>query len=180
MKYGTLLILMGICGICTAQIGVTASVNVSVSLPNVALLNIEPNNSAILLALQSPTVAGAPVTVPSNNAAKWLNFTSAISAGLTRKIMAQITSGSVPSGLRLKLSLSGYSGTGSGALGSSATGLTLNNSAQNIITSIGGAFTGNGTNNGYNLVYGLEISNYSQLRYINSGTLVITYTLLDN
>ncbi len=180
MKYLAMFILVGCCSIGTAQIGLTTSVNINISLPNVALLDIEPNNSAITLALQPPTHAGAPVTAPSNNTSKWLNFTSAITAGLTRKIMVQITSGTVPGGLRLKLSLSNYSGGGSGILGSAVTGLSLGNSAQNIITGIGAAFTGNGINNGYNLVYGLEISDYSQLRYGNSNALIITYTLLDN
>lgn len=176
MNYLTFIVLLFAGLVCNAQ----SSVAVNVSLPTVTLLDIEPSTAAITLALQTPIEAGFPVTVPSDNSTKWLNFTSAVAVGGSRKVTAQVTSGTIPNGLRLKLSLSSYTGTGAGSLGSPVTSIYLSAAAQNIITGIGGAYTGNGSNNGYNLTYGLEINNYSQLRYNASGTLTITYTLMDN
>lgn len=178
MNYPALIVLLGFSLVCAAQS--TASVSVNASLPTVTLLDIEPTTSAISLTLQTPVEAGFPVTVPADNATKWLNFTSAVAVGGSRKITAQVTSGTIPNGLRLKLSLSNYTGSGAGTLGSPVSSAYLSTSAQNIVTGIGGAYTGNGSNNGYNLTYGLEINSYSQLRHNASTTLTITYTILDN
>ncbi|SFP25507.1 hypothetical protein SAMN04515674_102127 [Pseudarcicella hirudinis] len=158
----------------------TASASISFNLPSVGLLDLEPNNSAITLAMQSPTEAGRALTVPSSNNTKWLNVTSSVAVGVTRKITAQISSGTLPAGLNLLLTVSAYSGSGSGTFGTAGSNLSLTTSAQNVVTGIGGAYTGNGANNGYNLTYSLQISNYGQLKHDASTSLTITYTLTDN
>jgi hypothetical protein len=154
------------------------SANVNFTLPSVALLDLN-NNSGITLAFQSPTEAGSPIVSPATNTTKWLNFTSAVASSVTRKITAQVVSGTVPNGVQLKLETSSYAGTGSGALGTVTSPVYLTTTATTFINSIGGAFTGNGTGNGYNLKYSLEIQNYSLLRNTNTSFTVI-YTLIDN
>lgn len=153
------------------------TVSVSISLPAIALLDLN-NNSAIIMAFQAPTEAGAPVTAPASNSTKWLNLTSAVTPGATRRVSAQVVSGSLPNGVRLKLETAAFSGSGSGTFGSVTSPIYLSATATTIINGIGGAFTGNG-NNGYNLQYTLEIQTYSQLQKANN-TFSILYTLIDN
>ena len=156
----------------------SASANVSISLPNVALLDVEPNNGGFNLNLTAPTEAGNPLTTTATNNDKWLNFTSAVTTGATRRISAQL-SGILPSGINLKLVTANYAGTGSGTLGSAVSTIYLSSTQQTVVNNIGGAFTGNGTGNGYNLTYSVEIANYSLLK-TQISTISIIYTLIDN
>jgi hypothetical protein len=156
----------------------TASVGVSISLPSVALLDIEPNNTGISLSLTAPTESGNAATLPATNSTKWLNFTSAVATGTTRRITAQL-SGTLPTGINLRLNTAAYAGNGAGTLGSRVPTIYLSSSPQTIVSSIGGAFTGNGSGNGYNLSFALEIANYANLRN-QTGTVSIIYTLIDN
>jgi hypothetical protein len=156
----------------------SASADVSISLPSVALLDIEPNNGGFNLNLTAPTEAGNPLTTTATNNAKWLNFTSAVTAGATRRISAQL-SGIFPTGIDLKLVIANYAGGGAGTLGSAVSPIYVNSTEQTVINNIGGAFTGNGTGNGYNLTYSVEIANYSLLK-TQTSTVSIIYTLIDN
>lgn len=130
------------------------------------------------MTFQSPTEAGLPVTAPASNSTKWLNLTSAVTSGATRRVSAQVVSGSIPNGVRLKLETAAFAGIGSGTFGSVTSPLYLSTTAQTIINGIGGAFTGNG-NNGYNLKYTLEIQTYSQIQKANASFSIL-YTLIDN
>jgi hypothetical protein len=178
MKILKIVILLSYSFLGVSQSNVTVAVNLS--LPTVALLDIESSNTAISLALQAPAEAGNAVTIPTNNTTKWLNFTSAVATGGSRRITAQITSVTIPSGLQLQLSAGSYSGSGAGTLGSAAPGIFLSGTAQNIVTGIGAGYTGTGNSNGYLLNYGLIINNYSQLRFNLSTTVTVTFTLTDN
>ncbi|WP_247234446.1 hypothetical protein [Telluribacter sp. SYSU D00476] len=166
---------------CQTTVVATTHVPASISLPVVALLDIEPSNDAVVLAIPATTEAGQSLTMSAtSNNTKWLNYTSAILAGgSTRRITAQISSGSVPAGVRLLLTVSSPMGAGGGARGGSVTNLALTTAAQTILSGIGGAFTGNGINNGHQLTYSLGISNYSSL-VKTSSTVMVTYTLTDN
>jgi hypothetical protein len=152
------------------------SIGVSITLPSVALLDIEPDRSGFNLAL-IPSVESENTTVATNNS-KWLNFTSAVSVGTNRRITAQI-SGTLPPGLALKLEVQKYTGTGKGTLGNPVSPIYLSNSQQTILNNIGGAFTGNGLGNGFNLIYSLEIIDYSVLKH-ESTSFSILYTFTDN
>lgn len=154
------------------------SANIAIIVPSYALLDIAANNTAFNLNLIAPTDGGNSTTINPTNSTKWINFTSAVAPGITRKITAQI-SGTVPAGLNLKLLISPYTGAGGGTLGTSAGTLNLNGSAQIVVNNIGGAFTGDGINNGYKLNYTLELLDFSLLRS-KTTTFSIIYTLADN
>ena len=156
----------------------TASVGVSISLPSIALLDVAPNNAGFNLTLTSPTEAGNAVKATATDNSKWLNFTSAVRTGVSRRIAVQL-SGSLPNGINLKLTTASYAGVGAGVLGSRVSPIYLNTSQQTIVNNIGGAYTGNGVGNGYNLTYSVEISNYSLPR-TQTNTVSIIYTLIDN
>jgi hypothetical protein len=176
MKY-SLIIAFCLCqwvGFCQT----TTNTNVGVSLPSIALLDIE-NSGSINLGFSAPTEGGSPLINNSSNNSAWLNFTSALGVGGSRNVSAYISSGITPSGYAIILETATYSGAGGGQLGYRLPFVSLSNMPQKVIDNIGGAFTGNGLGNGYNLRYSLAITNYGALRKENS-TFTITYTLTDN
>ena len=154
------------------------SVSISTAVPSIALMDIAPDNSAFNLNVIAPTDAGSIATINPTNSTKWVNFSSAVATGITRKITAQL-SGTLPVGLNLKLVVSNYAGIGAGTLGTSSGTLILSGTAQLVINGIGGAFTGNNSGNGYNLNYSLEITDYALLKS-QTSTFSIIYTMSDN
>lgn len=154
------------------------SVQVNLNLPSLAIMDIEPNSNAFNLSVNNPSEAGQPVQVNSTNNSKWINFSSAVLPGASRRIAAQLSGGAI-NGLDLTLTASSYSGAGAGVLGASAGSVILSGSTQTIIDNIGGAYTGDGVNNGYNLTYSLAISNYNDLRSENK-TVTVLFTMMDN
>lgn len=157
----------------------TATIPINLTMPSIAILDIEPIPTAFTLNLTAPTEAGNPAVSTVNNS-KWINFTSAVPLGTTRRITVQYF-GILPSGLNIRLNTSAYSGSGAGPRGNAVSLITLSAVSQTVINNIGGAFTGNGSSNGYNLSYSLTISNYSLLRFQSSPSpITITYTMIDN
>lgn len=151
---------------------------VNLQLNQIAQVDLEPNNTAIVINIIAPSEAGQVAQVGVSNNSKWINFTSAIppSSGF-RNVSASIVSGNVPAGILLKLRVAPYTGNGAGQLGSAINEIQLNNTLKTIISNIGGSFTGNGINNGFNLTYLIEISDYKLLDFNNSQTLSISFTL---
>jgi hypothetical protein len=156
----------------TACFGQTASL--SLALPNIAYIALAPDNLAFNLVGVSYPQAGGGVSF-TYNTLKYINFTSAVATGVTRTITAQITSGSIPSGMALKLTITPASGM-MGTPGSNVSSINLSNSQQVIVSGIGGAYTGLGSGYGYNLRFELVISDYGQLRAGNTS-LSITFTI---
>lgn len=162
----------------TVSIYAQTSSNISVTMPSISLMDIAPNNTAFNLNLIAPTEAGSIVSISPTNSTKWINFTSAVAIGITRKITAQL-SGTLPNGINLKLVVSNYAGSGAGTLGTSSGTVYLSGTAQIVVNNIGGAYTGDGSNNGYNLNYSIEIANYALLQS-QTNTFSIIYTMSDN
>ncbi|MBN1821845.1 MAG: hypothetical protein JXR31_14720 [Prolixibacteraceae bacterium] len=153
------------------------------SIPEIALLDIEPTGmSNISLTLTTNPESGLPVaTSGATNDDLWINYTSCLATGSSnRSVSVHIASGSVPGGLRLRLTSSSYSGSGQGSFGTPAGTINLSATPQTIISGIGRCYTGNGQNNGHKLNYSLSISNYNLLKYNNSTTIQIAFTLTDN
>lgn len=158
----------------------SGNASVSLTFSSVARISIASSGSSTLT-LGSPSTAGLALTTTVSDETKWLNFTSAVASGVSRRIEASISAGTVPSGLQLKLGLNAAVG-GGGTLGtivaSVASPITLGTAAI-VLNNITGAYTGVGVGNGFKLTYTVNVSNYGLLR---SGTNVvqITYTLIDN
>lgn len=150
----------------------------SLSLSAVSLLDIEPGGT-ITMSFQAPSEAGLPIVNPSPNTTKWLNYTSAIEpGGITRTITASVNQ-TIP-GVDIKLLASSAAGLGKGALGLSSGQVTLTTNPTVIISGIGGAFTGNGINNGHQLTLSLVPSNYMHLSAQSNTQVTITYTISSN
>lgn len=157
--------------------------SVQFSLPEIALLDIEPTSTTnIELSLTTDPESGLPLT--SNDAANqslWINYTSSLpTGGNNRTVTVQVSGGSIPAGININLSSSAYSGSGQGTLGTPSGILILSTTPKTLITNIGRCFTGNGQNNGHRLNYSLSISDFQALRYNNSSTIQVVFTLTDN
>jgi hypothetical protein len=172
-------IIFGFCVISTFS-QETGSINATFNLSQVAMLDLEPNNSAVTLNLEASNEAGEMAVIVMENNKRWINFSSAVSStAAPRSISVKIDDGQVPSGLYLKLITSNYMGIGQGVLGLPAGILTINSTPQTIISNIRGAYTGDGINNGYELTYYLEIFDYKLLDFNQTESLSITLTLSD-
>ncbi|SIS87059.1 hypothetical protein SAMN05421786_102711 [Chryseobacterium ureilyticum] len=150
---------------------------VTLTLPVVTLMDVEPTGN-ITLNFTAPTEAGNPLGNPTPNTSKWINYTSAItSGGATRKITAAVNQ--VISGVNIRLQAAAASGAGGGTLGTPSAQVTLTTTPVTIISGIGGAYTGNGANNGHRLTISLVPSTYANLAKQDNISVTIVYTITE-
>lgn len=155
-------------------------VSASFKLQEIALLDLEPRSTVVVLGLSAPKGPGEKATVVMAENSKWLNFTSAVKRGTSaRNISIKIEDGNVPKGLVIKLKTTSFRGEGRGDLGSNVRLISLSNRSQVIVQNIGGAFTGNGQGNGYKLTYFIEVMDYDSLDMEGSDTITVSLTLSD-
>lgn len=158
-----------------------ASHSVGITIPTVALIDVEGAGGEAttinLIPDFSALEAGEAVDFSSaSDNSLWLNYTSVVAADQTRNITASI-SGNLPSGVSLKLLASGVT-TGNGTRGTAGEQITLSETAQNLITGIGSAYTGNGTEKGHQLTYSLDMNNDSYSNLVaNDYEVTVTYTI---
>ncbi len=147
------------------------------TIPEIAILDIEPNTNDIILDFNAPIEAGDQLEELSDNT-KWLNYTSTVTkSGLLKNITAQIVSSIQIPGFKLELIVSNYSGGGMGVLGTPVGIIDLTTTAQTIITGIGGCYTNTGANSGHRLEYNASINDYSIFEISATPTIDIIYTI---
>ncbi|TZG00324.1 hypothetical protein FW781_10515 (plasmid) [Chryseobacterium panacisoli] len=150
---------------------------VTMTLPVVTLMDIEPTGN-FTLNFTSPTEAGNAIGNPTPNTSKWINYTSAIApGGLTRRITASVNK--VIAGVNIRLQAAAASGAGAGTRGTSSGQVTLTTTPVTIISGIGGAYTGNGANNGHALTISLTTNTYANLIAQANTAVVIVYTITE-
>ncbi|NND05995.1 MAG: hypothetical protein HKN87_06430 [Saprospiraceae bacterium] len=156
-------------------------IDISVTLPEVSILDLAPNTSTIELSLSAPSQAGDPIDMGNTlNSTKWINYSSSIRKGGPRKsITAQVLSGELPRGLRLKLSTGKYTGSGRGKTGKPRKEIELSHLPRTIIKNIGAAYTGSGMHQGHNITFSLVYDEYRDIDF-GTSTMVIAFTLTDN
>ncbi|MCL1674614.1 hypothetical protein [Elizabethkingia meningoseptica] len=160
---------------------------IGITIPEVALLDIEPAASKnITLAFTAPTEAGLPLVAPAPNNTLWLNYSSIKSvADPTRNVSVKLNA-LVP-GVDIKVTAAVATGSGGGTRGTPAAQLILSAADQTIISGIGSAYTGDGANNGHNLSYALNfgggvgsVAAYGDLEAKANVVATVTYTISDN
>ena len=177
-----------------AQDGKIASHTIDISVPSVAILDIEPAENSISLGATAPTEAGDAFEFSTNSSdnSLWLNYSSTVGTienpldnseliAQTRRVTVNVI-GVIPPGIVLKVQASDDVGNGEGAVGTPAADpITLSLLPQDLITDIGTCYTGTPENNGHNLTYTMESdgNNFSALNLANNTTLTVTYTLTD-
>ncbi|WP_247234439.1 hypothetical protein [Telluribacter sp. SYSU D00476] len=185
--YITLLIVVQLVGAqAMAQDHNTSSHSFSIVIPEVAILDIESSSSpSISLQAKAPTQAGDALTFGQSNRDLWINYSSIVGAATrtSRKVTAQIASGTMPDGVSINLVATTSTGAGGGKLGVPVSGgILLNTTAQDLIVGIGSSYTGNGPGNGHQLIYTFQSSSpdaYQRLRFDQSTTVGVLYTITD-
>ena len=163
-----------------AQDTQTDNHTVTIDVPNVTLLDIEPSGSKnIAMSFVAPIEAGLGLTNPTANTALWLNYTSVVPAGVTRKIVVKYTTAGL-AGVDVKVTPGTPVISGGGTGGTSGAQVTLTASDQIIVTGIGSVFTGNGASSGVNLTYNVDAPSAGFGSLVAATTPVsVTYTLMD-
>lgn len=158
-------------------------VSVFFSLPEVALVDIEPgtDNRIHFTIIQGAGSGSSPVVEQSNNNSLWLNYSSALPANQnSRSITAEVSQGAVPRGIKIFLEASQFSGSGGGQRGISSGKIELTNQPRPIITGIGNSYTGDGVQSGHQLTFSVEISDFTQIETSGVNSFLVLYTLTDN
>lgn len=156
--------------------------NAGIRLPQVALVDIEPAvDNSINFTFSPATESGDPpqakMTAGNN---LWINYSSSlISNQNSRSIIAEISSGTSPEGIALYIEASNYSGLGNGQFGQSAGKVEITNQPTQIITNIGNCFTGDGINNGHQIMISLEVIDYSKIVSSDEINIMVLYTITD-
>ncbi|MDX1666206.1 MAG: hypothetical protein R3350_03205 [Saprospiraceae bacterium] len=162
-----------------AQAGKTDEHDLYVELSEIVLMDVEPDNSTILLDLVTTNEDGSTaISDVATDDSKWINYSCSLAPNSSpRTIYAQITQGSVPAGLTLKLRAleAGYGGLGD--LGVSTGTIVLNGYPQAIIQGIGGSLTGDGIDRGHQLYYLLYTDENEPVSSGGIQELEITFTI---
>ena len=163
------------------QVLETERIDISVSLPEISIIDLAPSTATIELGMRAPSQAGDPIDMSdATNDSKWINYTASISQGGPRKnITAQVLSGELPRGLKLMLKTGKYTGSGKGKTGKPRNEIELTHLPKMIIKNIGGSYTGTGAQQGHNIAFTLVYKDYEDIDF-GTSTLVIAFTLTDN
>ncbi|RIH66256.1 hypothetical protein D1164_04920 [Mariniphaga sediminis] len=174
----------------------TSSHNLGISVPEVALVDVEgPSGEGTTINL-SPNInnleAGAAVDfTTANDNSLWLNYTSIIEQGnngngngngssKTRKIKAEIDE-NLPDGLDLMLEV-GTIASGSGQTGTAIQEkIALKKGPTTVIDDIGSCYTENGAGKGHRLTYSLAVKdNKFDKVMAETFSVQVTYTITEN
>lgn len=171
----------------SAQDTNTDNHTITITVPEVALVDIEPAATKnITLGFTAPTEAGNPILASTANTTLWLNYSSIKSvADPTRNVTVKLNA-LIP-GVDIHVTAAAATGAGGGTLGTPSALLTLSAADQTIISGIGSAYTGNGANNGHNLTYAIAagsgpggVAAYADLQATATTVATVTYTISDN
>jgi hypothetical protein len=160
----------------------TASHGVAITIPTVALVDVEGSDGEATTINLTPDVsaieAGEAVDFSTaTNSNLWLNYTSVVGSEQTRAISASIT-GTLPSGVSLNLEASSTT-TGQGLLGNVTEQITLGSDGQDLVTGIGSGYTESGYQKGRQLTYSLDMDDdsYATLVAGDSYNVTVTFTI---
>ena len=164
------------------QIAGTSYLSFNVNIPQIALIDIEPQgNNNITFSVIPPSEAGN--RFPESgivNSSLWMNYTnSRLVNGPLRNVNVAVL-GTIPNGIELELLAMPHStNSGRGAFGNPAGPRILSGTPQILISGIGGCFTGDGPGNGHRLQFTFRVTDYESLHHIQNLTLQLVYTLAD-
>jgi len=169
-----------------------ASHHVGITVPTVALVDVEGADGEAGTINLAPDVSGleAGESVDFSSATDnslWLNYTSIVKGNShgddsnARSISAKISDGSLPGGIKLRLTVGGIS-SGNGTRGQSAAkSKELKNNAEDVVTGIGTCYTESGENKGHQLTYSLDMDN-GNYQALTAGSYEVTvqYTISED
>jgi hypothetical protein len=158
----------------------TASHSIDINVNEVALLALD-DTATLVFGIGAPTKAGEAfsVTQPAD-AVKYLQYTSIVEEGKTRKITAQLST-DMPAGL--ELAIDATSASKCGFLGSAIDVVLETAGSIDLVTGIGSGYTGaTPDSDGVKLQYGLktiECNDACDVAPYPGQPITITYTLTE-
>jgi hypothetical protein len=156
-------------------------ISLMLSIPPVSLIDFVTANQQMItygFSMLEPNHV-EQIIMPSTSDDTWLNYSSIVNPGATNYITANISTGSLPADVTLRVVISEDAGFGSGTTGTPIGEITLSSYPQNIIVNIGSCYTGSGINKGHRLTYiwdNPESYNYNN-NYENGQAIAVTYTI---
>ncbi|MCI0921990.1 hypothetical protein [Sphingobacterium rhinopitheci] len=173
---------IAICGTASAQVdGQTATHGIDVTIPLVSIIDIEATSGAnISFSFTAPNEAGEAIVAPTANNSLWLNYSTIVAENKTKQISVKLSN--LIDGATIGLVAGPDAGEGGGIVGGPTTiadGLTT--ADKPLITAIGSAYTGTGTEKGHQLTYTLTPTNSSYGAIIGAAakSTTVTYTISD-
>ncbi|WP_304232216.1 hypothetical protein [Jiulongibacter sediminis] len=178
-------LVVGVMTLAHAQDSNSDNHQITVVVPNIALLDIEPGTAATrnfssTFEQPTPLEAGEKIDNPDDNTDLWINYSSILpTAVASRKV--NVKASALPEGVTIKVTAGAAAAGGAGTKGTSAGEITLSTSDQEIISGIGSVYTGTGISKGHQLTYAFEAddADYADLE-AKSTAVTVTYTLVDN
>ncbi|MBT4968184.1 MAG: hypothetical protein HN704_04940 [Bacteroidetes bacterium] len=156
----------------------TGNNTLTMGIPAIALL---ATTTDVTLELTTTTAGEA---ISGGQGTAYVQISSIVASGLTRKITATVTG--VPTGTALSVSAVAPSGGNSGGtLGTGETAVSLVNSdpAVDIVTGIGSCFTGVSATDGYTLTYDWDsgaVGDYGTIVEVAAGTATVVLTITED
>ncbi len=84
----------------------TGQTPVSIAIPEIAIVDIEPDNTPISLGFEVPTEGGNPLVVTTTDNTKWINYTCALAPSASaRNIYMEASNTMLPDGINLELTI---------------------------------------------------------------------------
>ncbi|MEI7523343.1 MAG: hypothetical protein WCJ95_03390 [Mariniphaga sp.] len=164
-------LMAGFSGKSAAQDTNTADDALSLTLPEIKVLDLPTNGITLLFVAPE---AGSPVAAVKDTS--FINYTS-IQTTSTHKITVALDS-DVPSGTTLNLVAEAHEGTGGGSgYGTMAAEAAISHTARDLITAIPSCWTGDGPENGSKLIYTWSI-NSGYTAVASTGSRTATYTMI--
>lgn len=151
----------------------TATQSVTMEVNTIAVVDVTGNPAT--LTITAPGAGGADPVDASDNST-FVQYTSTVPNGQTRRITAEVEVADTPPAgtiLTLQAAPAGGEGTGAGETGN------LTDTAQDIITGIASVATGTGGSDGAQLTYRLKVDDVTALEAGDSETVTVTLTLTE-
>jgi hypothetical protein len=151
--------------------------SVTVTIEEVAILGIVGGDPSFVVG--APTTGGDAFVITENNTdASYLQYSSIVDTGLTRKITAA-TSANLPTGVALEVTPTTATGGKVGTIGTAEGTVVLSTLAKNIVTGIGSGYTGTAPTDGVRLNYSLALTPEALVTTNLDGpaNITVTYTL---
>lgn len=158
----------------------TQSRNIGLSISSMAIMDIEPPGILMLEPTPIPEAGQGYPDPMVIDQSKWINYSCSDRSSGSKRIDVNISAGTIPDGLVLKIEAGSYAGNGDGILGTTTGEKTLSYSSQTLIDNIVRGYTGNGTGNGHLLTYKLEVGQFEELSVTSSASVTIQFTITDN
>lgn len=174
LKYNLLFVFGFLTCLLQAQSGNTAKNQLVFRIPAISLVDFAGSDRKV----KYESGKGAEqIITPSTLNKTWLNYSSISEGNSSNVISANLSSGDLPPGVVIKLSVGVDVGEGAGKMGKPSGTVILTPYPQDIVVGIGSCYTGRGVKKGHQLTYSWEWSSDFEKSEIDQLEIGVIYTI---